>query len=208
MAELLLLRGAAHHEGVDLVLSTGMRLGLVGPNGAGKSTLLRILAGEESPDAGERQAVRGLRVGMVRQTPELDPECSVADFLRQRMESAPGPPPGLDAEVALRRTLGRAGFTGQKGELSFDVSGIRVMHLSGRGAADRVAAACQQAGLVILAAEWPGDAPCGLLDRRVLSQLGAVALYAEDGALHPVGAKAGAGERLWNSARIRAAKAL
>ncbi len=103
--------------------------------------------------------------------------------------------------------FGRAGFTGQKGALSFDVSGVRVMHLSGRGAADRVAAACQKAGLVILAAEWVGGAPCSLLDRKALSRLGAVALYAEDGALHAIGAKTGAGERLWNSARIRSAMA-
>src|SRR5262249_49480692 len=54
-------------RGVDLVLNEGERVGLVGANGSGKSTLLRILAGVEAPDAGERTARRGLRLGYLEQ---------------------------------------------------------------------------------------------------------------------------------------------
>ena len=43
-------------RGLDLVLSPGMRLGLLGANGSGKSTLLRLLARQEPPDAGTRRA--------------------------------------------------------------------------------------------------------------------------------------------------------
>ncbi len=39
--------------GVALGLHDDDRLGIIGPNGAGKSTLLKILAGLETPDAGE-----------------------------------------------------------------------------------------------------------------------------------------------------------
>ncbi|MHC1791381.1 ABC-F family ATP-binding cassette domain-containing protein [Solidesulfovibrio sp.] len=44
--------GKTLFSGLDIVLSPGVRLGLVGPNGSGKSTLLRTLAGEERPDGG------------------------------------------------------------------------------------------------------------------------------------------------------------
>ena len=37
----------------SLEVNTGERLALLGPSGSGKSTLLRIVAGLETPDAGE-----------------------------------------------------------------------------------------------------------------------------------------------------------
>ena len=45
--------GRTLFEHLNLVLSPGMKLGLLGPNGSGKSTLIRVLAGEAKPDAGE-----------------------------------------------------------------------------------------------------------------------------------------------------------
>ena len=46
------LGGKPLFSGLDLILSPGMRLGLLGPNGSGKSTLMRVMAGEIEPDAG------------------------------------------------------------------------------------------------------------------------------------------------------------
>ena len=48
-------------EGLELLLTPGMRLGVVGPIGSGKSTLLRMIVGELEPDAGEIRKVDDLR---------------------------------------------------------------------------------------------------------------------------------------------------
>ncbi len=73
-------------DGLDLVLSPGLRLGLLGGNGSGKTTLLRLLSGEEAPDAG---------------TVERAPALRVVTFDQHRSR--------LDPEVSLRRTLAPAG---------------------------------------------------------------------------------------------------
>jgi len=61
------LGGRPLFAGLDLILSPGMKLGLLGANGSGKSTLLRVLAGELAPDAGTVVRAEGLRVEMFEQ---------------------------------------------------------------------------------------------------------------------------------------------
>ena len=39
-------------EGLNFLITAGMRVGLVGPNGSGKTTLLRLLTGELEASAG------------------------------------------------------------------------------------------------------------------------------------------------------------
>ena len=48
-------------EGLELLLTPGMRLGVVGAIGSGKSTLLRMIVGELQPDAGEIRMASDLR---------------------------------------------------------------------------------------------------------------------------------------------------
>jgi len=48
-------------EDLELLLTPGMRLGVVGPIGSGKSTLLRVIVGELEPDAGEIRRIDDLR---------------------------------------------------------------------------------------------------------------------------------------------------
>jgi len=77
--------------GIDLSLARGECYGLLGPNGAGKTTTLRMLLGLTAPDAGTitllghpvPQAAREgrIRVGVVPQVDNLDPDFTVAENL-------------------------------------------------------------------------------------------------------------------------------
>ena len=78
-------------DGLNLSIRKGECFGLLGPNGAGKTTTLRMLLGLIAPDAGEvtllglpvPQAAREarIRVGVVPQMDNLDPDFTVAENL-------------------------------------------------------------------------------------------------------------------------------
>jgi len=55
-------------DGLELLLTPGMRLGVLGPNGSGKTTLLRMIVGELPPDAGTIRRAESLRVVYFDQT--------------------------------------------------------------------------------------------------------------------------------------------
>ena len=64
-------------ENITLAFLPGAKIGVLGVNGAGKSTLLRIMAGLDHDFSGEAWAAEGVKVGMLAQEPELDPEKDV-----------------------------------------------------------------------------------------------------------------------------------
>jgi ATP-binding cassette subfamily F protein uup len=66
--------GRTLFEHLNLVLSPGMKLGLLGPNGSGKSTLIRLLSGELEPETGQIWRAEGLRIARFEQgRTTLDP---------------------------------------------------------------------------------------------------------------------------------------
>jgi len=69
----------------DIYLSFyyGAKIGVLGLNGAGKSTLLRIIAGVDKDYLGEITAQKGIRFGYLPQEPELDPNATVQDIVRE-----------------------------------------------------------------------------------------------------------------------------
>jgi ATP-binding cassette subfamily F protein uup len=59
-------------EGLNFLITSGMRVGLVGPNGSGKTTLLRLLTGELKPTAGTVKRAAALKIVYFSQTRELE----------------------------------------------------------------------------------------------------------------------------------------
>ncbi|WP_147916249.1 ABC-F family ATP-binding cassette domain-containing protein [Ruania zhangjianzhongii] len=68
-------------DSVTLGVEEGMRIGIVGRNGDGKSTLLNLLAGRLEPDGGRVTHRGGLRLGLLSQSDDLDPESTVGDAI-------------------------------------------------------------------------------------------------------------------------------
>ena len=76
-------------RGLDLTVPSGAVFGIAGPNGAGKSTLIRILAGEETEDAGTIELdgapwtseQRRVATAVVHQEPQLFPNLTVLQNL-------------------------------------------------------------------------------------------------------------------------------
>jgi len=59
-------------EGLNFLITSGMRVGLVGPNGSGKTTLLRLLTGELEASAGVMKKAPLLKIVYFSQMRELD----------------------------------------------------------------------------------------------------------------------------------------
>lgn len=82
------VEGRTIFENVDLVLSPGIKLGLMGPNGAGKSTLLKIFAGQHQPTTGRVVFAEGLKVVYFDQNREqLDPGTTLKNTLAPHGDS-------------------------------------------------------------------------------------------------------------------------
>lgn len=76
------LGGKKLFSDLDVILSPGVRLGLLGPNGSGKTTLMRVLTGELEPDQGSVTPADNLRiVNFTQHRAELDPKDNLRDAL-------------------------------------------------------------------------------------------------------------------------------
>jgi multiple sugar transport system ATP-binding protein len=105
-------------HGIDLQVRDGEFVVFVGPSGCGKSTLLRVIAGLESPTAGEIRidgqnvnAVSAADRGcaMVFQSYALYPHMTVYDNMAFGLENIGMPGPQIEAKVDAAATLLRLG---------------------------------------------------------------------------------------------------
>jgi ATP-binding cassette subfamily F protein 3 len=97
-------------DGVNFLIRSGDRIGVLGVNGAGKSTLVKSIAGDLVPAAGELRRGNGLEIGYFaqHQLDQLRPEESPLDHLR-RLAAATEP---QAREQELRNFLGQFRFGG------------------------------------------------------------------------------------------------
>ena len=109
-------------EGVDFEVAPGEVFGVLGPNGGGKTTLFRILATLLSGYQGEarilgfdlreqKQSVRS-QLGVVFQSPSVDPKLSVAENLR--LHGSLYGRSGSNLERAVDGALSRLGIDDRK----------------------------------------------------------------------------------------------
>ena len=64
----------------------GAKIGIIGLNGSGKSSLLKIIAGIDKSFQGEVVFSPGYSVGYLEQDPQLDPEKTVIDVVREGVQ--------------------------------------------------------------------------------------------------------------------------
>ncbi|NBX81668.1 ABC transporter ATP-binding protein [bacterium] len=126
---LLTARDLQHSFGVrplfkelTFVVEKGDRIGLIGPNGAGKSTLFKILSGRLVPEKGEMSLKKGLKVGFLEQTPQLNLNASVEETLLSGAKD----PLSSEAQAAAWEWMSKLALDGQ------GISGATPIHqLSG-----------------------------------------------------------------------------
>ena len=66
-------------EGISLTINQGEKVALIAKNGAGKTTLMNILSGDEVADSGKVLFSPDIRVGYLRQMPDLNPDETVLE---------------------------------------------------------------------------------------------------------------------------------
>ena len=74
-------------NGLNFIISAGMRVGLVGPNGSGKTTLLRLLRDELTATRGQIRRAEWLRIVYFDQSRELDPNVTLRRALAPESDS-------------------------------------------------------------------------------------------------------------------------
>ncbi len=68
------------YEDASFGIQQGDKIGIVGINGTGKSTLLRMIAGEETPDAGQIIRQNGMKIAYVAQNPVFPADADIRSY--------------------------------------------------------------------------------------------------------------------------------
>ena len=64
-------------EGISFTIFKDQKVALIAKNGAGKTTLMEIIAGFDTPDEGQITMTNGIKIGYLRQDPDLNENLTV-----------------------------------------------------------------------------------------------------------------------------------
>ncbi|MFC5952552.1 ABC-F family ATP-binding cassette domain-containing protein [Pseudonocardia lutea] len=152
-------------SGLDLVVAPGDVVGLVGVNGAGKSTLLRLLAGEQTPEAGGiAVSPPDATVGHLPQEPERRPGETVAQYLARRTGVAA-------AQAAMDVAAEELGAGSDAAADTYSAALDRWLALGGADLEDRAGEVAAEVGLGV-----PLDTPMTALSGGQAARAGLAAL--------------------------------
>ena len=113
-----------------------------------------------------------------------------------------------DGDPAEQSTAAdRPGFGGAPGVREFRVGGLSGLHLTGRGARDRVQSACETADIVVISVDAAAEGRCLFYDRSRLRRSGALAIWPAEDGVRIVGVAERSGARRWNTSGARPALA-
>ena len=70
-------------ENISFGINQGQKIALIAKNGSGKTTLLKVIAGEITPDQGEVNQRKELRISFLAQEPSLNPQLTVEECILQ-----------------------------------------------------------------------------------------------------------------------------
>src|SRR5882672_4969123 len=70
-------------KNISLNFFPGAKIGVLGLNGSGKSTLLNIMAGEDTEIEGEVVPMPNMRIGYLKQEPQLDAGKTVRESVEE-----------------------------------------------------------------------------------------------------------------------------
>ena len=65
---------------ISFTIFKDQKVALIAKNGAGKSTLMEILSGKESADTGKITITNDIKIGYLKQTPEMNPDKTVLEM--------------------------------------------------------------------------------------------------------------------------------
>ncbi len=126
---------------ISLQIHPGDRIALVGRNGVGKTSLLDLIVGMRHPDAGVVTVERGIRIGYLKQVPDLFPDATVLDAAMAGQTGLLSLRKHL-AELQDNANLGDPRVVKELGELQ-----LRYEHEGGDDLERRAARALQRVGI-------------------------------------------------------------
>lgn len=66
-------------SGISFGINQYQKIALIAKNGTGKTSILNIIAGKDSPDQGQVNYRKGMRLAFLAQEPDLDPELTIEE---------------------------------------------------------------------------------------------------------------------------------